>query len=218
MTTALRADARVVPEDAAADLVDLAGLDHPALDEEAADGLLHAELVAERSEELERRHVPEPHRPLAEGHAVRAGEAAALEDDAGVVRPEDLPRRRLRFAEYLYYSGRARWSELVEAIAWQRAQRPPVGRIAVGLGFLAHDDVGVILERRRLAGANGIPFCEWAIRLGYLKPFQALAILGQQLRLQRPSGEYFVARGVLGPDEIDAIRDRILRHNGRFPD
>ncbi|HEY6098164.1 MAG TPA: J domain-containing protein, partial [Anaeromyxobacter sp.] len=43
------------------------------------------------------------------------------------VRPEDLPRRRLRFAEFLYYSGRVRWSELVEAIAWQRTQRPPVG-------------------------------------------------------------------------------------------
>ena len=132
------------------------------------------------------------------------------------VRPEDLPRRRLRFAEYLYYSGRVRWSELVEAIAWQRGQRPPIGRIAVELGFLAHDDVGVILERRRLAGANGIPFGEWAIRLGYLTPFQVLAILGQQLRSQRPIGQYFVERGILGPDEVEEVRHRIVRHNVRF--
>jgi hypothetical protein len=109
-----------------------------------------------------------------------------------------------------------RWSDLVEAIAWQRAQRPPIGRIAVELGFLAHDDVGVILERRRLAGANGIPFGAWAIRLGYLTTFQVLAILGQQLRAQRPIGQYFVGRGILGPDEIEAIRQRILRHNVRF--
>jgi hypothetical protein len=133
------------------------------------------------------------------------------------VRPEELPRRRLRFAEYLYYSGRVRWSELVEAIAWQRAQRPPIGRIAVELGFLAHDDVGVILERRRLAGANATPFGEWAVRLGYLTPFQVLAILGQQLRWQRPIGQYFVERGLLGPDDLDEIRRRIARHNGRFP-
>ena len=132
------------------------------------------------------------------------------------VRPEDLPRRRLRFAEYLYYSGRVRWSELVEAVAWQRGQRPPIGRIAVELGFLAHDDVGVILERRRLAGANGIPFGEWAIRLGYLTPFQVLAILGQQLRSQRPIGQYFVERGILGPDEVEDVRHRIVRHNVRF--
>jgi hypothetical protein len=132
------------------------------------------------------------------------------------VRPEDLPRRRLRFAEYLYYSGAVRWTELVEAIAWQRAQRPPIGRIAVDLGFLRHDDVGVILERRRLAAANAIPFGEWAVRIGYLTPFQVLVALGQQLRRQRPIGQFFVERGVLDPDDVDAVRQRVLRHNTRF--
>jgi hypothetical protein len=132
------------------------------------------------------------------------------------IRPEDLPQRRLRFAEYLYYSGRVRWTELVEAIAWQRTQRPPLGRIAVDFGFLRPDDVGVILERRREAAANAVPFGEWAVRLGYLTSFQLLAALGQQLRLQRPIGQFFVDRGVLERDEIDAIRRRILRHNARF--
>ena len=129
------------------------------------------------------------------------------------VRPEDLPRRRLRFAEYLYYSGRVPWSQLVDAIAWQRGQRPPLGRIAVELGFLAHDDVGVILERRRLAGANATPFGEWSIRLGYLTQFQVLAALGRQLRGQRPIGQYFVERGILAPDEIEDVRRRVVRHN-----
>jgi len=131
------------------------------------------------------------------------------------VAPEDLPRRRLRFAEYLYYSGRVRWSELVEAIAWQRSQRPPVGRIAVELGYLAHDDVGVILERRRLAGAIAIPFGEWAVRIGYLTQFQVLAALGRQLRGQRRIGQYFVERGLLGPDELEDVRHRVLGHNTR---
>jgi len=132
------------------------------------------------------------------------------------VRREELPRRRLRFAEFLYYSGRVRWSELVDAIAWQRAQRPAIGRIAVEFGFLAPDDVGVILERRREAGANAIPFGEWAVRLGYLTSFQLLAALGQQLRLQRPIGQFFVARGILLAEEIDTVRLGVLRHNTRF--
>jgi hypothetical protein len=132
------------------------------------------------------------------------------------VRREELPRRRLRFAEFLYYSGRVRWSELAEAIAWQRTQRPALGRIAVDLGFLAADDVGVLLERRREAAANAIPFGEWAVRLGYLTPFQLLAVLGHQLRQQRPIGQFFVERRVLEPDEIDDVRVRILRHNARF--
>jgi hypothetical protein len=150
----------------------------------------------------------------------RAGVAAAPSVGAPRVRvglrPEDLPRRRLRFAEYLYYSGRVRWTELVEAIAWQRAQRPPIGRIAVDLGFLHPDDVGVILERRRLAAANAIPFGEWAVRIGYLTQFEVLAAVGQQLRNQRPIGQFFVDRGFLDADEIEAIRRRVLRHNTRF--
>ena len=110
-----------------------------------------------------------------------------------------------------------RWTELVEAIAWQRAQRPPIGRIAVDFGFLSPDDVGVILERRREAAANGVPFGEWAVRHGFLTSFQLLAVLGQQLRRQRPIGQFFVERGLLEPEEIDELRRRILRHNARWP-
>jgi hypothetical protein len=146
-----------------------------------------------------------PVEPRGEGGRVRVS-----------VRPQDLPRRRLRFAEYLYYSGRARWSELVEAIAWQRAQRPPLGRIAVQLGFIGPDDVGVILERRREAGAHATPFGEWAVRLGYLSSFQLLAVLGQQLRLQQPIGRFFVERGILEHGEIDAVHRGIFRHNAQF--
>ena len=61
-----------------------------------------------------------------------------------------------------------------------------------------------------------VPFGEWAVRLGYLTPIQVLALLGMQLRTQRPIGQWFVARGIVGVDEIDAIRGRILRHNARF--
>jgi hypothetical protein len=133
------------------------------------------------------------------------------------VHPEALPRRRLRLGEYLYYSGRLSWSELVEAIAWQRAQRPALGRIAVELGFLGPDDVGVLLEARREAAAHGVPFGEWAVRRGYLTPFQLLAALGLQLRRQRPIGEFFVARGLVDGGELDELRLRVLRHNARWP-
>jgi hypothetical protein len=132
------------------------------------------------------------------------------------VRPEDLPRRKLRFAEFLYYSGRADWDQLVGAIAWQRAQRPPVGRIAIDFGFLEPEDVAALLERRRLAGHGGMPLGEFAVREGYLTPFQLLAVLGRQLRQQRPIGQFFVERGILEPEDIEHVRRRLLRHNSRF--
>jgi hypothetical protein len=159
---------------------------------------------------------PRPRRPTAAPRPAPAPAPGAPRVRASV-RPEDLPRRRLRLAEYLYYSGRVCWSELVDAIAWQRAQRAPLGRIAVDFGFLGPDDVGVILERRREAGANGVPFGEWAVRQGFLTSFQLLATLGQQLRQQRPIGQFFVDRGLLEPSEIDELRRRIFRHNGRWP-
>ncbi|HEX9244005.1 MAG TPA: molecular chaperone DnaJ [Anaeromyxobacter sp.] len=157
----------------------------------------------------ERRAQAAPPRPApaarAAGPRVRVG-----------VRPEDLPRRKLRFAEYLYYAGRIGWTELVEAIAWQRAQRPPLGRIAVDFGFLAPEDVPFLLDRRRAAAATGTPFGEWALREGFLTPFQLLAVVGQQARLQRPIGQYFVERGLLDEDDIELVRRRILRHNAGF--
>jgi hypothetical protein len=175
-----------------------------------------------RPAERPRRAPRPPPRPVRAERAARPPPAAPRRASGAPrvrasVRPEDLPRRKLRLAEYLYYSGRVSWTELVEAIAWQRGQRPPLGRIAVDFGFLSPDDVGVILERRREAAANGVPFGEWAVRHGFLTSFQLLAALGQQLRRQRPIGGFFVERGLLEPEEIDELRRRILRHNARWP-
>ena len=132
------------------------------------------------------------------------------------VRPEDLPQRRLRLAEFLYYTGRVSWSDLVDAIAWQRAERPPLGRIAVALGFLTRADVDALLARRRAEGAGHVPFGDYAVRAGYLTSFQRLAALGRQAALHRPIGRYFVERGLVDDRDLEEIRVRIARHNARF--
>jgi hypothetical protein len=118
-------------------------------------------------------------------------------------------------AEFLYYSGRVAWRDFVSAIAWQRNQRPAVGRIAVHFGFLDRSDVAEILERRRAEGAAAEPFGEFAVRRGYLTPYQLLVMLGQQLRLQRPIGRYFVERGLVDEGTLDDARVAVFRHNLR---
>jgi hypothetical protein len=128
-----------------------------------------------------------------------------------------LPRRRLHLAEFLYYSGRVGWREFAASLAWQRAQRPPVGRIAVELGFLGREDVVEILERRRREGAVREPFGEYALRRGWLTPPRLHALLGRQRQLQRPIGRYFVERGLVGEAELDEARGAVLRHNAAFP-
>ncbi|WP_242361805.1 molecular chaperone DnaJ, partial [Anaeromyxobacter sp. SG17] len=130
---------------------------------------------------------------------------------------EPLPRRRLRLAELLYYSGRVPWSAFVEAIAWQRAQRPALGRIAVELGFLDSATVAAVLARRRAEGATGERFGEYALRTGYLTRLQLLTAVGRQGRMQRRIGEYFLERGWLDARALAAACAELAGHNARFP-
>jgi len=55
------------------------------------------------------------------------------------------------------------------------------------------------------------------VRHGYLTPFQLLAMLGQQLRLQQPIGRFFVERGLVVDGDLDRARGVIFRHNARHP-
>jgi hypothetical protein len=127
-----------------------------------------------------------------------------------------LPQRPLLFAEYLYYSGRVSWRNLVEAIAWQRRQRPAIGRIAVVWGHLSEEEVREILDRRRRDGAAEEPFGAYACRNGFLSAGQLLALLGRQRRHQRRIGEYFVEAGIVAPAELRTLDADLTAHNARW--
>jgi hypothetical protein len=155
---------------------------------------------------------PEAARPVASPRA----------PERGPRRPQDhlnqgaMPRRPMQFAEYLYYSGRVSWRNMVEAVAWQRRQRPAIGRIAVEWGHLSDDEVREILESRRREGTAHEPFGEYARRKGYLSASQLLALLGRQRRLQRRIGQYFVEAGLLADRELRSVDDDLGRHNSRW--
>ncbi|HUL58503.1 MAG TPA: J domain-containing protein [Anaeromyxobacteraceae bacterium] len=142
--------------------------------------------------------------------------APAAAPDAATPRRRSLPRRRLRLAEFLYYSGRISFGTFLEAIVWQRKQRPAAGRVAIELGLLTFADVIEILETRRRDGdAVSVPFGEWAVRTGKLTPFQVLAVLGAQRRRQRPIGQFFVECGLLRAGEVEAVLRAMWEHNAR---
>jgi len=127
-----------------------------------------------------------------------------------------LPRRRLRFAEFLYYSGRVSWQSYVAAVAWQRGQRPAIGRLAVDLGLLGQRDVIDLLERRRREGAQTQPFGEFAVRRGFLTRSQLLAVVGRQKQGERRIGQYFVEQGLLTAEDLDGARLALFGHNARY--
>lgn len=150
-------------------------------------------------------------RSAAEASPAHASAAAPAAGPQGTT----LPSRKLRLAEYLYYSGRIPWAALTDAVAWQRRQRPAIGRLAVAAGYLTAEQVARLLDRRRLAGEQGVPLGEYAVRHGALTPFQRLALLGRQARLQRRIGEFFVEQGLVAREELDELRRKIAWHNAR---
>ncbi len=145
--------------------------------------------------------------------APRDGAAPAPSSDHYAGSP--VPRRPLRLAEWLYYSGAVSWRSAVEAVTWQRRQRPPLGRLATDWGWLAAGEVALLLAGRRRDGRPGEPLGEYAVRKGRLTRAQLLALLGRQRRLQRRIGTYFVESGILREEEIAAACGTLLAHNAR---
>jgi len=120
-----------------------------------------------------------------------------------------LPRRCLLFGQYLYYSGIISWRTLIDAITWQRMQRPRIGQIAMGWGLLSSRDVIKILTERTLNERFG----ECALRIGYITNFQHIALIGRQRKLQRPLGEFFIRNGNLTGGQLLHLLNRHRVHN-----
>jgi hypothetical protein len=120
-----------------------------------------------------------------------------------------FPEGSLMIGQFLYYSGLISWRTLIEAICWQRRQRPQIGRIATAWGLISSQDVMRILTIRNLNEKFG----ECALRNGYISNFELLALVGKQRRLQRPLGEYFITSGILSATDLIKMANKQQLHN-----
>ena len=123
-----------------------------------------------------------------------------------------MPRRKLLIGQFLFYSGCISWNTFINAITWQKRQRPTIGRIALDWGMLSANDIQEILKDRIYREKFG----ETAIRRGYLNTFKLMALLGKQRRLQRPIGEYFIITGNFTLREMEQMVERQRQHNTDF--
>lgn len=125
------------------------------------------------------------------------------------VNPKNIPKRKLLIGQFLYYSGLISWQTLIDAIVWQRKQRPRIGDIALEWKMLSKTDVQRIL---RWKGLNE-KFGERAILLGYLNRFELMALLGKQRNLKYPIGEYFVRHRIIRVTDMEFMLKRHQAHN-----
>ena len=123
-----------------------------------------------------------------------------------------LPSRPLLLGHYLYYSGVINWRTIVDALVWQRKQRPRLGEIGRQQGWLDHQKVLAIMRGRKAL----TPFGEAAVRQGLLTDRQLKIMLYQQKRLARKFGEYFLESKVMTAADLERFLLRFHQHNRQF--
>ena len=120
-----------------------------------------------------------------------------------------LPNRRLLLGHFLYYSGIASWRMVVQALIWQRTQRPRLGEIGQRFGMLQEEEVVQILRRKSLLE----PFGASAVAQGFLTNTQLNMLILQQKRLQKKIGAYFLEKEILHRDQLNQVLRLYHQHN-----
>lgn len=123
-----------------------------------------------------------------------------------------IPAIPLEFGMYSFYKGKVTYQQLIEALVWQRRQRPTLGALARKWGWLSDDKVEQVVAHR----GNSMRFGNKAIELGYLKRHQVDALLRHQRSLQKRIGSYFVEKGLLTEAEAEQISQNLKNHNNKL--
>ena len=120
-----------------------------------------------------------------------------------------LPNRRLLLGHFLYYSGLINWRTIIQALIWQRTERPRLGEIGQRFGLLNEADVVQILRNRPTLQ----PFGQTAMDMGLLSQPQLQMLVAHQKRLQKKFGEFFLEKRILEAGELRALLQQYQEHN-----
>jgi hypothetical protein len=120
-----------------------------------------------------------------------------------------LPERNLLLGQYLYYSGRISWKDMIDAIVWQTGQRPKIGQLALQAGLMSSRQVVTVLSNR----SDNERFAACAQRCGFISNNERVALINRQRRMQRSIGEYFVQQGLLSKKDLAQILAEQRLHN-----
>ena len=123
-----------------------------------------------------------------------------------------VPNRRLLLGHFLYYSGLINWRTIIQALIWQRTERPRLGEIGQRFGLLNEADVVHILRNRPILQ----PFGQTAMDLGLLSQPQLQMLVAHQKRLQKKFGEFFLEKKILDPNELRSLLQQYQEHNANI--
>jgi hypothetical protein len=122
-----------------------------------------------------------------------------------------IPTRICKIGIYLYYRGLIPFRALIEALVWQRRQRPSIGQLAHRWGWLEDSEINKIITSRKYQGLFG----EKAVDMGLLTEFQVRTLLYFQGTLHKKLGQYFVEKGSFSPGKMEKLVKELHGHNAR---
>jgi hypothetical protein len=122
-----------------------------------------------------------------------------------------VPLHLLEIGRFLFYSGQISYWELIQALTWQKMQRPMIGAVAERWGWLAKPSIA------RIAAASNTPgrFGEKAVCFGLLSDFQVRTLLAYQCSQQERLGKYFIKNKRFTSDQLDHFVQKLQEHNAR---
>lgn len=121
----------------------------------------------------------------------------------------EVPSRRFRFGEYLYYRGAISWRTLIDSLVWQYRMRPKFGEICLSLSYLGEKDIASVLLNKKTSEKFG----ETALRLGLLDAYRRNVVLGRQKSFDTPIGKYFTGQGLMTSGQVDVFLKDLQVHN-----
>ena len=122
---------------------------------------------------------------------------------------KSAPARECLFGRYLYYQGLISYRQLIDAIIWQKIQRPLIGHLALRRKWLHDHEIAEILKQRQF----GEKFGECALRCRYLTAYELNQLLGYQRLLQPRIGKYFIEKSILSATVVEGMAAQLRRHN-----
>lgn len=134
-------------------------------------------------------------------------QASPGQASGGQCRP--APAIPLEFGMYAYYLGKISYRDLIEALVWQRRQRPVLGEIARRWGWLDEDQVRQVCQYR----GQALRFGKKALEMGLLSGLQVDTLIRHQRNLQQRIGAYFIDKGLMTIAEADRLAHDLRVHN-----
>lgn len=122
-----------------------------------------------------------------------------------------MPPATISLIHYLYYLDVIDFKTVVEALTWQKNERPYLGKLAREMKFLNDSDTALIVKNRRKKELFG----SCAIRLGLLRSDQvSLLMVEQDARTPRIE-TYLLRHAILNERELAFVMAKLDEHNMR---